>query len=78
MYDFNNFSKTYNSFIFYLNLGCNYGRVKKSEIFLEFNTTLNKPVYGSDQYFYNDKLIENLHYRVNTMFILVKIHRKFK
>ena len=76
IYNFNNFSKAYNSFIFYLNLGCNYGRKKKSEIFLEFSTTLNKPVFGSDQYFYNYELIENSHYRVNTMFLVVKIRRR--
>lgn len=76
LWDFNNFLRTYNSFTFYLNLGCNYGREKKTEIFLEFNTTLNKPFFGSDQYFYNTELIENSHYKVNSMYVLVKICRQ--
>ena len=76
-YSYNDFSKQYNSLLYYLNISQQFGKKRKYETVIEYTTTLNKPIFGSDNYYFNEQLIEKSYYRVNMMFLALKLRRQF-
>lgn len=73
----NNFEKNYNSVIYYLNAGYNLGNKRKMDFIFELNSTLNKPVWGTNEFYYNNYLIERTKFKVNMAFFVFKIRRRF-
>lgn len=76
-FTFNDWTEKYNSIVYYLNIGYSLGKKKKSEILLELNSTLNKPVFGSTDFYYKGQLIESSSYKVNMMFAVIKLRKWF-
>ncbi len=74
---FNNYTKRYNSWGYYLSIGYNFGKKKKNEALFEFNSTLNKPVFGTSYFYYKNQFVESSSYKVNMLFIVLKLRRKF-
>jgi hypothetical protein len=73
----NNFQKKYNSLIYYLNAGYSIGKKQKSDFIFELNSTLNKPIWGTDEFYYNTQLVEKSSYKINILFAVIKYRRRF-
>jgi len=77
VYNSNNFSKLYTSWICYLNVAYAFGKQKKSELIFEFNSTINRPIFGYTELYYNQQLVEKSKYQINQMFMVLKFRQKF-
>ena len=73
----NNFDKKYNSLVCYLNTAYSIGDKKKMDLILELNSTVNKPIWGTDEFYINNQLIEKSSYKVNMCFVVIKVRRRF-
>ncbi len=77
VYNSNDMNKKYNSFGFYLNLGFIIGKKRSFELLFESEGSVNKPIFGSNEIYYNNKLIEKASYKRNIIFAIFKIRKNF-
>ncbi len=73
----NDFSRKYNSFGYFFNIGYKLGKNKNYDLILEITGSFNKPIFGSNEIFYNGELIEKVVYKRNLTFSVLKLRKIF-
>ncbi len=76
-FDCNDIPNRYGSLVYKFFIKQNLGKKMKYEIIYELNTTLNKPIRGSAIFYFNNNLIDNSSYKVDMMFMVLKMRKKF-